>query len=272
MPGFKKRSYKKRAATKKKSSRGGRKSSAVSSAVKTYVKQTIHSQIENKTQSQRESLSFGTANESPDLNVFPITPYIGGLTILQGTAQNQRIGNTIKTRKVMLNYVLRPVTYDALVTPTPQPIIVQLFLGRVKQYKGIAPTVTDMNFLFQLGNTSTAPTGTLLDLVYIINKDDWDIKKQWTHKLGNSIYNAANGLNGLNQYFANNDYKLNYVKKVDVTKYCPATIKFDDNSATNNGNGLFFFFQAIKANGDTGNSTNLLAHIDYFITYEYEDA
>jgi len=234
------------------------------------VKRTIHSQIENKTQSQREQLSFGSANESPDLNAFPITPYVGGLTILQGTAQNNRIGNTIKTRRVMLNYVLRPQIQDALTNPVPQPVIVQMFLGRVKQYKGIAPTVTDMNFLFQLGNTSTAPTGTLLDLVYVINTDDWDIKKQWTHKLGFQNYSATTQPQWAN--FTNTDYKLNYIRKLDVTKYCPATIKFDDNSATNNGNGLFFFFQAVKAVGDTSSATTLLAHIDYFITYEYEDA
>lgn len=122
----------KRKTLRKKSVRGGRKSSAVSSAVKTYVKRTLHSAIENKCVQINAGSNFGNVFESPDLNAYPMCPLTAFWTIPQGVGQGGRIGNVIKIRKVRLNYILRPTPYDALVNPAPQPSEIQMFLGFVK--------------------------------------------------------------------------------------------------------------------------------------------
>jgi len=147
MPGFKKRRSYKPKSSKKKFARGGRKSSAVSSAVKTYVKSRIHAEIENKCVQINAGNSFGNVNESTDFNAYPMCPLAGYWTVGQGVGQGARVGNIIKTRKVYLNYVLRPTAYDAVFNPSPRPCEIQLMLGYVKNTPCFAPVPGDVNTL-----------------------------------------------------------------------------------------------------------------------------
>lgn len=247
------------------------KKAKVSVAVKKYVKRALGSVIENKTVAVTASSEFGSINESPDMNVYPMLPYTGYLTIPQGVTQGTRTGNQVKIRRVMLNYVLHPLRYDATTNITPQPLEVLLYLGTIKRAKGEIPFAPDFSNLFQLGGTSTAPTGTISDICFDINKDFWDIKKSWSHKLGYSDYDGA-GTNSNFQRYANNDYKLSYVRKLDITKLCPSSIKFDDSNSVTQGNNLFFFYQAVSANGNGLASTQQVAKINFYLTITYEDA
>jgi len=53
-------------------------------------------------------------------------PYTGYGTIPQGVTQGTRIGNTVKVKKLMLSYVLRPTSYNATFNAFPQPVEVDL--------------------------------------------------------------------------------------------------------------------------------------------------
>jgi len=243
----------------------------VSLSVKKYVKRALHAEIENKQIAASVTTSFGNINESPDLNAYPILPYSGFLTLPQGVTQGTRTGNQCKIRKVYLNYVLVPLPYNATTNTTPVPLHVQMFLGAVKQYKGILPQSADINLLFQLGGTSLAPGGTVLDLTYQVNKDNWDIKKMWMHKLGMANYGGT-GTNPGFQSYANNDYKLNVVNKMDITKHCAAAMKFNDGNSTHQGANLFLMFQAVASNGLALAATQVVAQLQYSVIIEYEDA
>jgi len=267
---FKKRNYRKRVA--KKSRRAvGRKSSAVSVAVKKYVKNTIHDKIENKCVQIQFSLAFGTVLEDPGLGAFPMCPLSSYWTINQGVGQGARVGNVIKPRKVMLNYILRPMPYDLATNPNTYPTDIQLFLGYVKNTPSFVPIPGDFSYLFQNGSSSSGPVGNLRDNIAVINKDYWVIKKRWFHKIGYALNDGTGGVAG-SQYFANNDYKMSVTKRLDITKYIPKTIHFNDAVATTNNRNLFFFFQAVAANGGVLPATTLSTHIDYWIDFEYEDA
>jgi len=243
----------------------------VSLSVKRFVKTAIAREIENKQIAITQALSFGNVVESPDLNAYPVLPYSGFTLLPQGVTQGTRTGNQCKIRRVMLNYVLLPQPYNATTNPNPVPVHVQLFLGAVKQYKGILPQSADINLMFQLGGTTVAPTGALLDLTYQINRDNWDIKKQWGHKLGYAAYGGT-GTIPAQQSFTNNDFKLNVVNRMDITKHCAASMKFNDGNSTHQGANLFFMFQAIAANGAALPATVQAAQIQYSIIIEYEDA
>jgi len=248
------------------------KKSTVSTAVKNYVKREIHTNIEDKCfQVNPGPLSFGNVLESPDFNAYPCAPLSGYWFIAQGSGQGSRIGNIIKTRKCYLSYVLRPTAYDAGTNPSPQPSEVRLMLGYVKNTPSFAPIAGDINQLFQAGSTSSAPVGTLKDLIATYNTDYWTIKKSWTHKIGYSA-NTGTGGAGPAQFFQNNDFKLNVVKRLDITKYMPKTCVFNDSSATTNTKNLFFMHYAVATNGGTYSNITLPVNIDYWIDYHSEDA
>jgi len=268
---FKKRNYRKRV-TKKTGKRVAlRKSSSVTVGVKSYVNKIVRAQIENKCVQIQFSLAFGNVLEDPGLGAFPMCPLSSYWTINQGVGQGARVGNVIKPRKVMLNYILRPMPYDLATNPNTYPCDIQLFLGYVKNTPSFVPIPGDFSYLFQNGSSSSGPVGNLRDNIAIINKDYWVIKKRWFHKIGYALNDGTGGVAG-SQYFANNDYKMAVTKRLDITKFIPKTIHFNDAVATTNNKNLFFFFQAVAANGGLLPATTLSSHIDYWIDFEYEDA
>jgi hypothetical protein len=270
MPYFKKRrAYKKRSV--KNYARGGKKSSVVSSAVKKYVKRTIHKNIENKKVQYVVNKNFGSVVASADMNIFPMMPLTGSMIIEQNITQSGRVGNSINVRKCTLAYTLFPKPYDATTNAIPVPLEVQFFLGHVKRYKGTLPTASDMGYLFQSGSSSSAPAGVLADLIAPINTDHWRIFKTWRHKLGYANYTGT-GNQATFQSMNNNDFKLNYTRKMDITKYCPKTVKFDDNLNTSNSNGLYLFYQCVSAVGSTLNAVTLPANINFEVNLDYEDS
>jgi len=200
-------------------------------------------------------------------------PYVGYNVISQGIGAGQRIGNEIKIRKVMLNYVIRPLPYSSTTpgNPFPCPVEVELFLGNIKQAPGLLPGTVDIGYLFQGGNVSYAPGGTLNDLVADVNRDYWNIKKRWRHKLGSASYTGTGGSVD-SQYLTNNDFKFNVVKKLDITKMCPKTFKFNDTDNTLQGPNLFFFMQCVAAQGGAFGSGVQACRLEYWVHLAYEDA
>lgn len=243
----------------------------ISDAVKTYVKKALHTQVENKSVQINFGNSFGNVLEAPDFNAYPMCPLTGFWSISQGTNSGSRIGNQIKTRKCYLNYVLRPNPYEITFNSNPAPTEVQLMLGYVKNTPCFLPSSLDINVLFQAGSSTAAPVGSFRDIVSVINTDYWVIKKRWTHKIG---YASASGTGGnvVNQLYTNNDFKLNVVKRLDITKMVPATYQFNDNSITPTSRNLFLMYYAVNASGAINGSTALPTNIEFWIDYHYEDA
>lgn len=266
MAGMKKRLLKKKRGLRKRVSKP-----KVSNSVKTYVKRTMSAAIENKQRSIQASIDFGSVFNNNLLNVRPVCPYPTIMPITQGVTQNTRIGNTIKTKKCMLSYVIKPNDYDLATNTIPQPVEIQLFLANTKDSPGTTPVLADFQSLFQLNNSSTQATSTLADLVAPINKDVWNIQKTWRHKIGFASNNGTgNSQNAA--YFSNNDFKLNVVRKMDITKYLPKTFKFNDNSSVIYNKGCFFFFQAISCVDYVLAASQTPVHIDYWVDYVFEDA
>ena len=246
-----------------------KKQKQVSSAVKQYVKRTIHSNVENKCVQINFGGPFGNVFESLDFNSYSMCP--GVWTISQGITQGTRIGNQIKVRKVMLNYILRPSPYDVVTNINPRPVEVQLLLGRVKLTPGSTPNGTDVNNMFQAGASVSAPMGGTRDLISVINTDYWDIKKRWNHKIGYASNDGTGSIPG-SQYNTNNDFKLNVVKRMDITKMCPATCTFNDNVGVSLTKNLYFMYYAVSADGIVYPATAQPANIEFWVDFHYEDA
>lgn len=232
----------------------------VSAPVKSYIKRTLHANIENKTHCK---YSFGNPitsySQNPSLLVNSIIPYA---TMTQGSHQGQRLGNEIRTRKAMFNYTIYANKYVAGTNPVPTPVEVLIFIGKVKNSKPLVPINTDFQKLFQEGSGSSAPQSNLTDCLMAVNKDWFQCYKIIRHKIGWSF---------TNQYgYWNNDYKINVIRKVDCTKFCPKILKFNDASSQPTNDGLYFWAMCVNADGTLASQQP--AFMDYVMDYTYEDA
>lgn len=263
----KRRYYRKRKATTKKAPYK-RRSSLVNTAVKRYVNRTIHKNIENKTEQTLSSANQITSYAvNTSLFVVSCIPYTA---LNQSTGQGDRVGNVIKPRRVMFNYVLRPAQYSASLNPVPIPQEVIIMFGKIKNSKPQQPISTDFAKLWQAGDSFHAPYSNTLDLVQEVNKDWFTVYKILRHKLG---YSGATGSgNSTNfEFYANNDFKYNVVRKLNITKYVPKTIKFNDTTAQPTNDGLWMWAMCVNADGSY-TATNTPAYMDYTLNFEYEDA
>ena len=261
----KRRNYRKKTNAKK---RTYKKRSGVSPATKRYVKRTIHSQIENKQQVIFSSQQVITSYErNNSLLVASMIPYSN---ISQGVGQ-QRIGNVIRTMRCSLSYAIFPVAYSVSQNYTPQPQEVILMFGKVKNSKAIPPAATDFAKLYNEGSTNRSPFSNLLDLCAPLNKDWFTIYKVMKHKIGTSSYSGTGSTPAAHNY-QNNDFKLNVVRTLDLTKHCPKKVQFNDTSAQPTNDGLFMWAMCVNADGSINNYLNTPIGITYSINYTYEDA
>jgi len=259
---------------RKTTSRKGKyaKKTKVSVAVKKYVNRMIHVDQENKVANFNPAVvKIGSVANSTNLYMRPLLPYPSYNTISQGIGAGQRIGNEIKIRKAVLRYVLRPNPYNVDSNPFPAPVQVDMFLGRTRLCPGDQPISGDFVNLFQNGNSSIGPVGSLNDLIANPNGDYFTIKKRWSHKIGYNDYYGSGSI-ATQQYFANNDFKMNVIKKLNITKMMPKTIKFNDGTNTVQGPGLFLWYQCVSASGAVNGSTVLPAHLSFWLDIQYEDA
>lgn len=271
MPFFPRRksNYRKRRAPMRKRAVGKRKSS-VSVGVKSYVKRQIHLNMENKTKQVQLFNTFGSSLQDATLNVFPMLPYTGYMSLAQGVGSSDRVGNVCKVRKLMLNYTLNPLPYDATVNTTPKPMEILMILGYLKQSSGVIPQPGDISILFQNNNSATAPTGSLFDLISNYNSDVWTIVKSWRHKIGYANQSSIPNTNNFN--FTNNDYKYNVVKKLDITRHVTKTLKFNDTSSNVQGRNLFLMYYAINCDGTVPAQSQINCQIYGHVQLDFEDA
>lgn len=259
-----KRKYRKRA---RKSGMGKCK---ISKCIKKYVKKTIHSQIENKTIQYDRVLAIGNILNSTSLYAQALTPHSSSYSIAQGLGQANRIGNVIRVIKATLNYILYPISYDAIANPSPRPCEVMLVFGNIKGNTKALPggAVTS---LYQNGNAAAGPDGTLSDILRPFNKDFWNVKKRIVHKVGCSAYTGT-GAAGGPQYYNNNDFPYNVKRKLDLTSMFPKRIQFEDASADPTSNGLFLMMEAVSADNSLIGSALTPIGVEYWVDLVYEDA
>jgi len=262
------KTYRKRTSTKPKRAYKKRAPKGVTLATKRYVKREIHRNLENK---KENTLSTGNNiaayNQNTSLFTISCIPYSA---IGQSAADGDRIANVIKTRKCMMNLSITPADYNGTTNAVPKPQEVLLFFGKVKNAKPQQPIASDFAKLYQAGSTTSSPQSNLLDLLMPINKDWFTVYKVIKCKVGFAVNNNS-GLNVAAAAYANNDYKLNYTRKINLTKYCPKTLIFNDGSNQPTNDGLWMWAMSVNADGSPINSP-IPIKCTYSTDFEYEDA
>jgi len=240
------------------------------SAVRSIVRTELSRQLENKVSFYNNSVALCGQNIGASMNVFSVIPYIN---IAQGTGQQNRVGNEIRTKKLMYNFVIRPNAYDSIGTggqPKPQDVI--MMFGVVKNSKAITPTSIDFGKLWQEGSSSRGPFNSLADMCQTVNSDWFTVRKILRFKVGTAEYAGIGNLTSVNgQYYANNDYKYNHVRRLDLTSICPKTLRFNDITSQPTNDGLYCWAWCVPADGTIPVGTGPLQW-EWNITYEFEDA
>lgn len=258
-----KRTYKRKAV---------RKPTARNSMVK-LVKSIIHKQAENK-EADWAGLNtiniFGGTNFNTQ-NIIPMSPYSTYLTISQGTTASSRIGNKIQTRKLILKFVMTPLPYNGATNTLPKPQDVMIYWVKSKDTPVSLTSSSGMGAFFQASAGASGPTGNIFDNIKQVNTDVWTVCHKMRLKLGNANY-AGTGSSAGDQTFANNDYKLNHIKTVDLTKHCPKIVSFNDNNTTPISPTLQMIILPCNADGTGYNSSSQYqCQLYYQLYYQYED-
>ena len=236
------------------------------------IKRVVHKMAENKVKNKTGlvalSNTYFTSTWNSN-NVLPLSPYQSYIDIAQGNGQGDRIGNKISTRRLMLTFVIHPYGYQAENNVFPLPQDIRIVIGKFKdnstQLQGLG---TGVSSIFQNGGSSSSPSGQLSDIVRSLNKDIFTCYYDKVVKVGNSNY-IGTGNDPKPQYYANNDYKLNVVRKIDCTKWCNKTIDFNDTTALPSVPVLSMFAFCCNADGSAGSKYNSVMW--YELKYEYED-
>ena len=260
MPAFKKpvkRVYKKKRYMKPKG-----KMSFVPQSIKTYVQRSIGRNEETKTQSfsaQTSLLSYTGTN----LRTLDFNSVINLVT--QGAGEGQRIGNKIKVTDLTIKGWLSVGSTFYTSVLTTGPVIVKMFIGRLKQALSNPDLSTLYARLYQAGNTSSSPQNNYFDVLRIINKDLFSVYNTRTYKLGIAG-------NTLPSNVSNNDFKVLCPFSFNMNKHYN-NVTFDDTVATPTNQAMYIWFVCVNADGSLTNvGVPPLVNCCYDMEVKYSDA
>lgn len=219
--------------------------------------------------------------------IIPLYPTNGYLLINRGTASNQRVGNRVKVKNAYLrtmfyiNNPLAPSTFEGI-----QPYMIKFMIFKFKS--GIDPALittvaTRMkdSFFESDAGLDAGISGGPTDMLYPVNEENFSVLYSRTLKIGYSTNvwgpNTGAGQQANQAYynFANNDYPMNVVHRVNVTNMIQKNLIFQDNiTGTNqtvtNVPPVFMAAWLVPANGtrfDTQTWTPVTMVYRYEIKY-----
>lgn len=206
---------------------------------------------------QSVRISSQTAASGPDFFLLLPGPSLG-------TGDNDRIGNELTITQCNLRFMLQ--AGSALAADVPQPVLITMMIGRLKEGFRI-PDDTDWGNMFvnENGAPFAAPANQLASAMSPVNEDYFDIKLRKQYKLGNAAVSNFNG------YIHNNDFNTFYQENIDVSKYMKKKIRYNDGDTTPQNEGLYVWFIQHPIDGTvlTGDALPLLAAT---LTTRYTDA
>jgi len=248
------RTFKRRVALKKSTRRRPVRKAGTVSTVKRIAKQVVLRMAEKKL-TYFESVDSGIDIHAASFTTWgvseiqPVSVYstaLGGMQIGQGDTQAGRAGNRVRISSLKMKYILMPNAYNVTTNNTPRPLIFRMWFFYLKNDPVGPPVVADFADFFQEGNASTAPLGTLIDMVKNTNSDFFTVVKVVTHKLGFANYGGT-GIDVAYQSFANNDYRLNHIRTIDLTGHVVKNLVFNDTISPPVTRALFMVSEVVSA-------------------------
>ncbi len=232
-----------------------KKSSKKDAHVEEIVKAAIDKKAEVKRWQWAQSSQVLTAYANSILfdanNVIDLGPGIVK-SMVQGTGNSDRIGNSIRVKKALLSMVIFPATYNASVNANPVPQDVRFMI----LHSRATPTDTIVSStFFDSNNTTISPQDTIDDQLFAVNRDIYTVGMDKQYKCGFASFEGT-GASAGSQNFTSNDYKQNILLNLDVTKHFPKNIRWNDVSTTPTSFQPVLVILVSRADGSTTGATN----------------
>lgn len=268
--------------TKKKIYRRGKKANAGAVVSLNRKVNKLMGQVETKIKRVEGSVNLcGPAGTLLDQQIFSITPTTPitdpkGIDIQSGDDQDQRNGNKITTKANWLNFVLMLNPYEATTNLAPKPVVVKLWVVSVRGSQYGTTNVDVENLIktrfFQANGSYTGFTDSVMDNIRQINNDVFNVHYTREFKLGNQyIQSSSSGtVNNNNQRYANNEFKMMYKYRLNLTKYTTKMVRYNDNDGSSFNRQKWVFFTISNADG-TFMSDQLPVLMYYNRIYKYTD-
>jgi len=258
-----KRVYKRRAAPKRRT-------------IKKVVQQVLSKRVEkkriNRVDLEHPLQSVEPANNFDTNNVIALGCQTGGHAIIQGVGQSQRIGNKIRVTRATIKGTIVANQYDAVLNPTPTPMVVKMIFFFAKTDPNTQPTPAMSADFYDFNNTVNGFRNDLVDQWAAVNTEKYQVMGVRTFKLGYSnLVRTASGVNGTTNY-ANNDFKYNASFNVNYTKWLPKTQVFRDNNIDSSSRQLYAMWVISAATGGAVPAGTFPAGCQYSMDMMYEDA
>lgn len=256
----------KRTYTPKKRTKKTYKKAKVSKPLKTYIKRAIHASEENKIQMVdvfTNSVILGGQMGGIGAGGLVSSEILTLLNVVQGAAQNQRIGNSIRPVSIQLRGVLRSNTYNNITNGSFGPVEVHMFVYKVKNNFTSSSTVN----ILQSGVGSVPFSGTVINSTYPTNKDIYKIYARKVFKLN---FNTVGAPTGGNTYPEGNNNGGQMMRRFKINIPISHKLSYNDNSAIVANDGLFVAFGTINCDGSNSliTDTRAVCNMEAIITYE----
>lgn len=257
---------------KKTQLRKKRKSVTINKAVKLYVKKATAIKAENKmcaTSNNYMPIVQAGINTILSTAVYNISP-----TIVQSVGVNGRIGNKVNLKSVYLRGCLQLANLisNSGIPAWPGQYLIRLFVGKLKD--GIqSPSTAEMALLLRSGSSTYAFDSTVgLSLSRPVNKDYFTILSSKVYKIG--ISSIITGTQSVYGGINNNDYKLNHLIKMNLTKGFKKNLVFQEGVNNNQPINTSLFIWAGACDplfSANGHQQDPVVALNYDIEYQYED-
>lgn len=235
--------------------------------IKRIVRQEFSRQVEDKTQRQSANLSLGSNPNTylpfgtwDNNNVLDVNATLVNL-ITQGGSQSQRIGNRIKLKKLMLRGALYPISGITVPMVVKMWVVTDLLNPTSGTSTDIAVSQQTGGNWFEDGSGVAPLQNNLRDLQLTLNTSRYRVHTTRMFKVANSSAPSLATPPG------NNDFKSLVNYKINLLKYVPKFVKYQDTStSTTYQRKVMVCFQCVYANGVT--STDTTANIGHIRTIE----
>lgn len=224
-----------------------------------------------------------TSNASFDGQIFAVAPTLTGIdpkaiVLAQGDGEANMTGNQVTTQKNIFSFVATLNPWNASSNANPRPLYLTYWVVSVRG--GVnATTLADVENLiktrfFNTGNSYIGFSDSVLDQIRTVNEDVFILHTKKTFKLGNAN-TYASGAGGATptsaQGYTNNDFSMIVKFEVDLTKYTPKTIRYNDtDTAGAFGNQKWIFFTMQNCDGSAIASA-VPVELWYNHSYMYSD-
>lgn len=194
--------------------------------------------------------------------------------IPQGTAEGQRIGNKIRIRKFLYDATLSVPLTEEYVNQGPYYVKMWVLSSKFNRENSSVNEVYNSmcasldNSFFDNGSSSQGMSGALIDHLMPVNLDRWNVHKTRTFKVGNS--EAIE----IGTYRGNNDFKTLVRLKINLAKYMPKLLHYNDSQVSLFNKKLFIVYEVLGAGGNSISDTlnNPLIVHNACWHFKYEDA